>query len=186
MTLLDRLLQRWRFGKVDPYISHGARVLDIGCLRGDMFRRFEDRMGYGVGIDPLIIEPVEHEKWRLVPGLFPEDLPDDTPFDVISMLALLEHIPRAKQPRLVSECARRLRPGGYLVITVPSPVVDRILAVLVHLRLADGMSLEEHYGFRPQETASLFTGGEFALAKQRRFQFGINNLFVFRRLKGDA
>lgn len=181
MTLLDRLLQRWRFSKVDPYIRNGARVLDVGCLQGDLFRHFEDRIAYGVGIDPLIAQPVEGRTWRLVRGLFPDDLPDDRPFDVIAMLALLEHIPRGKQQRLVAECVRRLRPGGHLVITVPSPLVDRILAVLVRTRLADGMSLEEHYGFRPEETPSIFAGRDLELVDSRRFQLGLNNLFVFRR-----
>ena len=183
MTALDRLLQRWRFAKAKPYVRQGARVLDIGCLQGDLFRHFEQTIGEGVGIDPLIPKPVEAGNWRLIPGWFPDDLPDSDPFDVIVMLALLEHVPAADQPQLVSECARRLKQGGHLVITVPSPFVDRILHVLERLRMIDGMSLEQHYGFQPQETPSLFSGDDLELTKATRFQFGLNNLFVFRKTR---
>lgn len=184
MTALDRLLQRWRFAKARPYIDAGDRVLDIGCLQGDLFRHFETTIAEGVGIDPLLPEPAEGPKWKLIPGWFPDDLPDADPFDAIVMLALLEHIPPAEQPRLVRDCAQRLKPGGHLVITVPSPLVDRILAVLVRLRLIDGMSLEQHYGFRPAQTPSLLSGTELELVKAQRFQLGLNNLFVFHKRAG--
>src|SRR5438309_1820262 len=75
-------------------------------------------------------------------------------FDAVVMLATLEHI-RDKEP-LTRECWRLLRPDGRLIITVPSPAVDVILAALISCRLANGMALEEHHGFTPQEVLPLF------------------------------
>jgi 2-polyprenyl-3-methyl-5-hydroxy-6-metoxy-1,4-benzoquinol methylase len=73
------------------------------------------------------------------------------------MLAVLEHIPEPQQRPLAESCARFLKPAGVLVITTPSPRVDRILNLLLALRLIDGMSLEEHYGFDPRQTPALFS-----------------------------
>ena len=63
------------------------------------------------------------------------------------MLAVLEHVQPAEQPVFAAACAKHLRPGGLLVVTTPAPAVDLILDVLTFLRLIDGMSLEQHYGF---------------------------------------
>jgi hypothetical protein len=41
------------------------------------------------------------------------------------------------------------------------------------------MSLEQHYGFSPAETRLLFGFAGLTLTAQKRFQFGLNNLFVF-------
>jgi len=97
------------------------------------------------------------------------------------MLAVLEHIPRGQQGRLVLACARLLKPGGHLVVTIPSPAVDGILHFLQHLKLVHGMEVEEHYGFAPAEALALFSTPEFRLLRRRRFQLGLNNLFVFER-----
>jgi hypothetical protein len=59
--------------------------------------------------------------------------------------------------------------------------VDHILTVLKTLRVIDGMSLEEHHGYDVNHTASIFAPPRFALDVHRRFQLGLNNLFVFRR-----
>jgi hypothetical protein len=72
-----------------------------------------------------------------------------------------------------------LRSGGRLIVTVPSPAVDTILVGLRTIRLLDGMSLEQHYGFSPAETRLLFGFAGLTLTAQKRFQFGLNNLFVF-------
>ena len=113
--------------------------------------------------------------------MFPDALPSREPFDVITMLAVLEHVPRDVQPGLARDCAEFLRPGGVMIVTVPSPLVDRILEVLRAVRLVHGMSLEQHYGFVPDETIPLFSSAGLKPTTHRRFQCGLNHLFVFSK-----
>lgn len=183
MRTIDRILQRWRIAKTRPYVASGARVLDIGCADGALFRQLKSRIGEGVGIDPYLDRSVDMDHCRLIAGWFPKDLPDPRQFDVITMLAILEHIPAKDHPQLAADCARFLKPGGYLVITVPSPIVDRLLSLLNFMRLIDGMSLEEHYGFDASKTPSIFSVGGLMLVKAEKFQLGLNNLFVFTRIE---
>ncbi len=183
MRAVDRILQRWRIAKARPYIASGARVLDIGCADGALFKQLKSRIGEGVGIDPNLVQLVEMDYCHLIAGWFPEDLPDARPFDVITMLAVLEHVPPERQPRLAEDCARLLKDGGYLVVTVPSPSVDRILSLLRFMHVIDGMSLEQHYGFKPSKTASIFSVGGLMLIKSKKFQLGFNNLFVFKKIE---
>lgn len=181
MKALDRYLQNWRIDMVRPYLQPGGRVLDIGCADGALFRR-QPGLGAYVGLDPALTQPLDAPPLCLIRGVFPDDLPSREPFDAITMLAVLEHIPPAQYERLARECAGYLKPGGYLLITVPSAVVDRILDVLHWARLIDGMALEEHHGFSAGQTPAIFAGADdLELVKRRRFQLGLNNLFVFRR-----
>lgn len=181
MRFGDRLLQRWRIRKARPFIPHRGRVLDIGCAEGSLFRQLDKVISEGIGMDPHIDRSQHFGKFRLIAGEFPRDLPNQEPFDAITMLAVLEHIPREAQKVLARNCATYLKPGGNVIITVPSPAVDTILAWLKRMRVVDGMSLEEHYGFTPRETIEIFTGAGLRLVKGERFQFGLNNLYVFQK-----
>lgn len=181
MTAVDRLLQRWRIAKVRPLIPPASRVLDIGCSNGELFQQCNSRIKEGVGIDPDLSESISVGKFRLLKGLFPQALEDARPFDVIAMLAVLEHVPSAQQNSLARDCSKFLKPGGILAITVPSPFVDRILASMKFLRLIDGMSLEQHYGYNPAETVSIFSVDGLIPKTIKKFQFGLNNLFVFKK-----
>jgi 2-polyprenyl-3-methyl-5-hydroxy-6-metoxy-1,4-benzoquinol methylase len=180
MKTVDRLLQQWRFHKSRPYLAKGARVLDVGCADGAFYKRFGGHVGEVVGIDPNLGTSVDQGPLRLIAGRFPEALNDVEPFDAITMLAVLEHIPLDEQQRWAAACVRLLRPAGYLIITTPSPIVDGILRLLKSMRVIDGMSLEEHYGFEPSRVPPLFTDVSMELVEARRFQLGCNNLFVFR------
>lgn len=181
MRFGDRILQRWRIAKAKPYIKPASRVCDVGCADGALFAELSDRVGEGIGLDPDIEQESTVGPGRLIPGLFPDDLPDDRPFDAITMLAVLEHIPPQQQPKLATDCAKYLNPGGRLIITVPSATVDRILDVLKFLRIVDGMSPEEHYGFKPGDTPEIFGAAGLKLLRAGRFQLGMNNLFVFEK-----
>jgi SAM-dependent methyltransferase len=181
MLPIDRMLQWWRISKARPYITPGSRVLDIGCADGELFKRTPG-IKDGIGVDPDLPQTsIRFPNAVLLKGLFPHVLPDEQPFDVITLLAVLEHVPQERQRLLAEQCAHYLKPSGHLIITVPSPSVDSILSVLRFLRLIHGMALEQHYGFDPRETPNLFGVGGMELVKASRFQLELNNLFVFKK-----
>lgn len=182
MKKLDVILQNMRINKAQKFVRKGDAVLDIGSVEGVMFEKLRDRISSGTGIDPLLEKEVKTDLYHLIPGYFPDVVPQGKTFDVITMLAVLEHIPADKQEAMVENCWKYLNPGGRVVITVPSPTVDHILAVLTFLRLVDGMSLEEHYGFEAKDTGKLFTGKRFKMLHHSTFQLGLNHLFVFEKI----
>ncbi len=183
MRFTDRFLQRWRIRRVRPLIPPGARILDIGSADGALFAALGPAVGAGsLGVDPTLAQPTVVNGCSLRPGFFPQAVPVDAGlFDVVTLLAVLEHFPPASYAALRQGCERFLRPGGKLLITVPSPQVDYILAGLKLLRLVDGMALEEHHGFLVDQTLAIFPPPAFRLARRSTFQLGLNHLFVFER-----
>jgi SAM-dependent methyltransferase len=183
MTFLDRFIQNWRVRTASRFIIHGMKVLDLGSADGVLLD-YSGICGPGsMGIDPTLPAPAKTAGGhQLIPGFFPQDLPPGRPFDAIAMLAVLEHFPNDQHAILADGIAKHLRPGGLLVITVPSAAVDHILKVLTTLRLIHGMSLEEHHGYDTSMTAQSFCPPRFRLLKHEKFQLGLNNLFVFERL----
>ncbi|MCU0291452.1 MAG: methyltransferase domain-containing protein [Thermoanaerobaculaceae bacterium] len=178
MRALDRLLQGWRIRAAARWIPVGASVLDVGCFQGELFETLRGRLGPSVGMDPLAA-PREAAGYRILRTTFSGSLPfDDQTFDAVVMLAALEHI--VDKVPLARECRRVLRPGGRAVLTVPSPVADRVIELLVAVHILDGMSLDQHHGFHPGLTPGIFLPHGFRLEHHSRFQLGLNNLFVFR------
>lgn len=184
MRFLDHTLQRWRGRMARPWIPEGASILDIGCHRGEFLAALGPRIGPSVGVDPLAEGAAQPRHRFLTEGFRPRMPLDDEAFDAVVLLATLEHI-RDKGP-LAHECHRLLRPGGRAIITVPSPHVDRVIGLLKRTGLADGMSVEEHHGFEPEDTPVIFRGAGFELEHHRRFQLRLNHLFVFRKPARDV
>ena len=181
MKALDRFIQRWRMRQAMRFIPGRARVIDIGAHEGELFIALGDRLQLGFGIEPLRRAPLNGANFTIVPGFFPASRPPAIGWDAVTMLAVLEHIPTPEQPALAAACHELLKPGGRVIITVPAKAVDHVLAVLRFLRLIDGMSLEEHYGFEPADTERIFGEPGFRLLHRSRFQAGLNHLFVFER-----
>ena len=176
---LDRLLENLRFAKAKPYIPKKARLLDIGAGDGAFLRSLSGHIQSGVGIDPILTKPVElGETCRLVPGYFPRDIiACGSPFDVITLLAVVEHIPVPELYDVAKACWDSLKLNGRLIITVPHPRVDKILDILKNLRIIEGLSLEEHHGFDPEQLPEIFN--RWTLLKKERWEFGCNYLFIF-------
>jgi 2-polyprenyl-3-methyl-5-hydroxy-6-metoxy-1,4-benzoquinol methylase len=177
---LDRFIQRWRVNKIRRYVPQGGRVLDIGCADGAMFRQLR-RIGSGVGVDPALVQSVQAGAFELIAGSIPDDLAP-AQFDVATMLAVVEHLPEDVIAEMRDQCVRLLKPGGLVLITVPSPTVDNILKALIWLRLVGNMSFDQHHGFDVRTVPARFGGTGLTLVAHRRFQLGLNHLYVFRRV----
>src|SRR5207253_9464130 len=92
MKWLDYRLQWERTRRVVPYVVKGARVLDIACADGALFRVLDDRLSGGVGIDMDPV-PTSTAKYRYIHGSFPSATPRGEPFDVGSALAGVDRCP---------------------------------------------------------------------------------------------
>lgn len=183
MKAVDRFLQRARMRAVMKYLGKDLRVIDVGAHEGELFKALGSRLSLGFGVEPLAKEQAVGPNYTIDGGYFPDVRPSDSgTWDAVTMLAVLEHVPCEAQGPLAAACADLLKPGGRVLITVPSPMVDHILNVLKALRLIDGMSLEEHYGFEPGDTVRIFGPPAFRMVAHRYFQFGLNNLFVFEKV----
>jgi 2-polyprenyl-3-methyl-5-hydroxy-6-metoxy-1,4-benzoquinol methylase len=181
MKATDRALQRWRIRRALAWIPAGSRVLDVGCSDGALFAHGADRISSGVGIDllpPVAWVGAQAERRT---GSFPAALRAGETFDAIVMLAVVEHVDEQELKEWARECVERLHPGGRVVITVPSPLVDRILDIGMALHILDGMETEQHHGMQPRVVPDVFAAAGLTLVTARRFQLGLNNLFVFSR-----
>ena len=100
-------------------------MIDVGAYHGEFFRRLGPKLAQGHGVEPLLAAPIRTERFAIKPGYLPAVGSADLEWDVVSLLAVLEHIPRAAQAELAQACHRYLKSGGLVIVTVPSPCVDR-------------------------------------------------------------
>lgn len=102
-----------------------ARILDIGPGRGEMLECIQ-RWGYqnylGIDISPDVIEFCRslNYKCELVPDTVLWLKEHKESFDLITLLDVLEHIPRSQTLTFLAAVKDSLRIGGTLIIQVPN------------------------------------------------------------------
>jgi 2-polyprenyl-3-methyl-5-hydroxy-6-metoxy-1,4-benzoquinol methylase len=102
--------------------GEGARgdLLDVGCGRGDLFRRLPSSIASYTGVDLVRYEGFpESPRATLRISDLNQDLPvGDGVADVVVSIETIEHLenPRA----MLRELVRALRPGGLLLVTTPN------------------------------------------------------------------
>src|SRR6266849_4624557 len=131
-TAFDRFVAWCRFSAVLPHILTDSRVCDLVCAAGAPFLHFvQRRIRWGVGLDHLP-GPANGSRWPLVRAEIASSLPlRSEQFDHVVMLAVLEHLLHPEP--VLRECFRLLAPGGSLILTWPSSLVDPILSVLTRI-----------------------------------------------------
>jgi len=118
-------MRNTRFDNAQRLIPAGSRLLDYGCGRGEFLQYIAANISQGVGVDldsALAAGAAARSKQLNVSHLCGDarcGLPfPDSSFDVIAALGVLEHV--GPEEPFIKEFYRVLRPGGYLVVDVPS------------------------------------------------------------------
>jgi len=129
--LLEPLLRTMRLRKMLPYLKRypDCVFLDVGCGWGaELLKSVEPHIKKGIGVDfkaPALIS----DKLETLSLKLDKELPfADKSFDIVTLMAVLEHL---DQPEfIISEIDRVLRPGGVLLLTVPSWYAKPVLEFL--------------------------------------------------------
>lgn len=181
-TRVDRFVAWMRFRAAYPFVKRGARVCDLGCgLEAAFLSYAADRIATGVGLDDQVVES-QQGRWKRVRADLTSPLPFvDGEFDHVVMLAVLEHL--TEPERVLREVFRVIAPGGSLIMTWPSSMVDPILHVLHALGLvSDEMESDEHQKRIPVEALKqMLRGIGFQRFVHHRFELGLNNLMAAYR-----
>lgn len=149
LTIIDRLgvyLSRRPVLNVVRRYDHPV-VLDIGCGHGArLLCDLASSIKYGVGIDVQISQAAKD-----VPQLTFHENPieqtlkelEDPQFDVILMISVLEHLWEPQD--VLTACQRLLRPGGTLVVNVPTWLGKRFLELSAFkLGLSPACEMDDH------------------------------------------
>lgn len=116
---LDKILRWLRWHKVLPHIKDGDTVCDIGCgPHAEFLKNISSKMEKGIGLDKRVEEKKE-ENIETKKILLENELPlADNSVDRVAMLAVLEHLDNHLE--LLKESKRILKPGGEILVTVPT------------------------------------------------------------------
>src|ERR1700730_17537479 len=178
-TAFDRFVAWRRFRAAAPHIRLQARVCDLGCGAGAPFlHHVESRLTSGVGLDEYAGESTK-EKISVVRANITTSLPlESVQCDHVTMLAVLEHLQEPK--KVLTEGYRLLRPGGSLIMTWPSALVDPILEVLTRIGMVnDELGFDQHQPRIPvAQLREMLQEICFAKMENGTFELGLNNWLV--------
>lgn len=174
-----------RIARVLPYVKRvpGCRLLDVGCgWEARLLRELEPYVTAGWGID-FKAPAIATDKLHTISARLDDRLPfENESFDVVTMLAVLEHLD--KPLAILREIARLLRPDGRLLLTVPSRYAKPVLEFLAfRLRIVNPDEIRDHKTyFNRDDLFRLVDQCEgLAVERHRYFQCGMNNYLVCRK-----
>ncbi len=171
----------------------GLNVLDVGCGGGLLSEAMAVRGASVLGIDMSEVAigvATEHAAANGLTGAryrqtAVEDL-DETGFDLITCLEMLEHVPDPEQ--IINACVERLKPGGHLVLSTINRNLRSYSAAILGaeylLRLIPRGTHDYRRLIRPAELAAWCRQAGLTLQDQRGLHY--NPLLRTQRLTDDV
>lgn len=132
--MINSFIANRRYKKVLPIIKKNSIILDIGTRNGDFVNKFEN----GIGIDK---EGTRNNKLNF----------NDDSFDVVTMLAVIEHLELEDMIELSREIYRVLKVGGEFILTTPHPMSKSFLEIMSFLSLVNKKDIREHKIYYDEE-----------------------------------
>ena len=145
--LLEPLLAQFRAHKANQLIPPEARqgrILDIGCGSYPYF------LSHTYFQEKFAIDQLQAVSTGNI-AFFEYDLNsnvhlpfDNAYFDVVTMLAVIEHLNPDTLVGLFREIYRILKPGGIVILTTPAAWTDRLLRFMAKIKLVSAEEINEH------------------------------------------
>jgi ubiquinone/menaquinone biosynthesis C-methylase UbiE len=187
--LFEVFLAKKRAKLANKLISEGqrnGRILDIGCGSYPYFletTKFKEKYG----IDPslnialiknkdIILKKIKIDK-KTLPFV-------NNYFDVITMLAVFEHIEHDELQFVLKEVYRVLRKNGIFIITTPAPWSDKLLHFMAKFGLISAEEIHEHKHNHPKsKIENILSQAGFAKNKIKNgfFELHMNMWFTVRK-----
>jgi 2-polyprenyl-3-methyl-5-hydroxy-6-metoxy-1,4-benzoquinol methylase len=180
-AILEPMLRRMRIRQVLPIIRQYREcvLLDIGCGWDAKFlRSVEAYVSRAEGIDARAPE-LHTQKLSTRRMTLAQSLPyADDAFDVVTMLAVLEHL--SHPGAVIAEVFRILKPGGRLVLTVPSTAAKPVLEFLAfRLGIVSAAEIRDHKCYYNRRLLhQLLAQSGLVMEAHHYFQLGMNNFAV--------
>lgn len=187
--ILEPILRKMRLSKVLPTISsyRDCALLDIGCgWEAKLLRSVEPHISKGVGIDfkaPQISSANGGGKIDTLSVTLERELPfEDESFDVVTMIAVLEHLEHPIE--IMGEINRVLKPEGALVITVPSVWSQPVLEFLSFgLGIVSRDEIADHKLYHNRLSLEFLAKKSGLKVKEHKyFQLWMNNFCTFSKI----
>lgn len=167
--------------KFIPAFYRKGRILDIGCGVFPVFllkTDFKEKYGMDsalkiikTGRKNIHFSSLNAEKGKPLPFR-------DNFFDVIVLLAVLEHLEGDSVEFILSEIRRVLKKNGRFILTTPSPWAGGLLKLMARLRLISQEEINDHKGSRNYYKVVAFlrkVGFNQSDIRKGHFEFFLNN-----------
>lgn len=151
--LLEEFLAKKRAQCADsliPQSYRNGRILDIGCGVYPAFlclTSFAEKYGIDKTGSSLWQRELEGHSLTLIDFDIESESPlpfHDEFFDIVTMLAVFEHISCKNLPNVMKELHRVLKRNGLLIITTPAKWAGFILNGMMRLRLVSNEEIKDH------------------------------------------
>ena len=146
--ILEPMLSHLRAARANRLVPESlrlGRILDIGCGSYPYFLShtyFAEKFAVDQLEKPSTVSNIN---WHTLNLNLEPALPfEDTYFDVVTMLAVAEHLAPNSLVTLFQDVHRVLRPGGRLIITTPAAWSDGLLKGMARVGLVSAEEINEH------------------------------------------